>query len=82
MIQVARKAESKITKLLFSFLFIYGLFQNVSILPLVLLYFIIIINSFKVWYNAITQMFFSLAICFGTLVMYASFNNFRKNIYR
>lgn len=37
---------------------------------------------FQVWYNAITQMFFSLAICFGTLVMYASFNNFRKNVYR
>ncbi|XP_073845387.1 sodium-dependent nutrient amino acid transporter 1-like [Musca autumnalis] len=36
----------------------------------------------QVWYNAITQMFFSLAICFGTLVMYASFNNFRKNVYR
>uniref|UniRef100_A0A1I8Q5G3 Transporter n=1 Tax=Stomoxys calcitrans TaxID=35570 RepID=A0A1I8Q5G3_STOCA len=36
----------------------------------------------NVWYNAITQMFFSLAICFGTLTMYASFNNFRKNVYR
>ncbi|XP_055906728.1 sodium-dependent nutrient amino acid transporter 1 isoform X1 [Eupeodes corollae] len=36
----------------------------------------------KVWYAAITQMFFSLAICFGTLVMYASYNNFRKNVYR
>ncbi|XP_055383332.1 sodium-dependent nutrient amino acid transporter 1 [Condylostylus longicornis] len=36
----------------------------------------------KVWYNAITQVFFSLAICFGTLIMYASFNNFRKRVYR
>ncbi|KAL5286509.1 hypothetical protein ACFFRR_007883 [Megaselia abdita] len=36
----------------------------------------------KVWFAAITQMFFSLAICFGTLVMYASFNNFRKQVYR
>uniref|UniRef100_A0A1B0G9S9 Transporter n=1 Tax=Glossina morsitans morsitans TaxID=37546 RepID=A0A1B0G9S9_GLOMM len=36
----------------------------------------------NVWYAAITQMFFSLAICFGTLVMYASYNNFRKNVYR
>ncbi|XP_061389733.1 sodium-dependent nutrient amino acid transporter 1-like [Musca vetustissima] len=36
----------------------------------------------KVWYNAITQMFFSLAICFGTLIMYASFNDFRKNVHR
>ncbi|XP_073819734.1 sodium-dependent nutrient amino acid transporter 1-like [Musca autumnalis] len=36
----------------------------------------------KVWYNAITQMFFSLGICFGVLMMYASFNDFRKNVHR
>ncbi|KAH8405750.1 hypothetical protein KR215_008271, partial [Drosophila sulfurigaster] len=35
-----------------------------------------------VWYAAITQMFFSLAICFGTLVMYASFNDFRKQVHK
>ncbi|EDV36199.1 uncharacterized protein Dana_GF12074 [Drosophila ananassae] len=35
-----------------------------------------------VWYAAITQMFFSLAICFGTLVMYASFNDFHKNVHK
>ncbi|EDX06730.1 GD25852 [Drosophila simulans] len=35
-----------------------------------------------VWYAAITQMFFSLAICFGTLVMYASFNDFNKNVHK
>ncbi|XP_002066106.2 sodium-dependent nutrient amino acid transporter 1 [Drosophila willistoni] len=35
-----------------------------------------------VWHAAITQMFFSLAICFGTLVMYASFNDFHKNVHK
>ncbi|XP_049308962.1 sodium-dependent nutrient amino acid transporter 1 [Bactrocera dorsalis] len=35
-----------------------------------------------VWYAAITQMFFSLAICFGTLIMYASFNNFHKRVHK
>ncbi|EDW09608.2 sodium-dependent nutrient amino acid transporter 1 [Drosophila mojavensis] len=35
-----------------------------------------------VWYAAITQMFFSLAICFGTLVMYASFNDFSKRVHK
>ncbi|XP_067628133.1 sodium-dependent nutrient amino acid transporter 1 [Eurosta solidaginis] len=33
-----------------------------------------------VWYAAITQMFFSLVICFGTLIMYASYNNFNKRV--
>ncbi|XP_032596745.1 sodium-dependent nutrient amino acid transporter 1 [Drosophila grimshawi] len=35
-----------------------------------------------VWYSAITQMFFSLAICFGTLIMYASFNDFNKRVHK
>uniref|UniRef100_W8BIU6 Transporter n=1 Tax=Ceratitis capitata TaxID=7213 RepID=W8BIU6_CERCA len=35
-----------------------------------------------VWYAAITQMFFSLAICLGTLIMYASFNNFHKRVHK
>ncbi|KAM8712006.1 hypothetical protein ACLKA7_012512 [Drosophila subpalustris] len=35
-----------------------------------------------VWYAAITQMFFSLAICFGTLIMYASFNDFHKLVHK
>ncbi|XP_064538050.1 sodium-dependent nutrient amino acid transporter 1 [Drosophila montana] len=35
-----------------------------------------------VWYAAITQMFFSLAICFGTLIMYASFNDFNKRVHK
>ncbi|KAM7344151.1 lithium-inducible SLC6 transporter [Cochliomyia hominivorax] len=34
-----------------------------------------------VWYAAVTQVFFSLAICFGTLITYASYNNFKRNVY-
>ncbi|XP_037821703.1 sodium-dependent nutrient amino acid transporter 1 [Lucilia sericata] len=36
----------------------------------------------KVWYAAVTQVFFSLAICFGNIVMYASYNRFGHNIKR
>ncbi|XP_054740047.1 sodium-dependent nutrient amino acid transporter 1 [Anastrepha obliqua] len=36
----------------------------------------------KVWYAAVTQVFFSLAICFGNIIMYASYNRFRHNIKR
>lgn len=36
----------------------------------------------KVWYAAVSQVFFSLAICFGGIVMYSSFNKFSHNIYR
>ncbi|KAG5861857.1 hypothetical protein JTB14_001142 [Gonioctena quinquepunctata] len=36
----------------------------------------------KVWYAAITQCIFSLNIGFGTITMYASYNNFRHNTYR
>ena len=36
----------------------------------------------KVWYAAVTQMFFSLSVCFGNLIMYSSFNKFRHNVYR
>lgn len=35
-----------------------------------------------VWYNAVQQSFFSLAVCFGTLVMYSGYNNFHNNVYR
>ena len=31
----------------------------------------------KVWYNAVTQSFFSLSVGFGSLTTYASFNKFR-----
>ncbi|CAG2104338.1 unnamed protein product [Medioppia subpectinata] len=35
-----------------------------------------------VWYRAVEQSFFSLAVCFGTLVMYSSYNEFSNNVYR
>ncbi|XP_035794367.1 sodium-dependent nutrient amino acid transporter 1-like [Anopheles albimanus] len=35
-----------------------------------------------VWYEAVTQCFFSLTICFGGLIAYSSFNNFSNNIYQ
>ena len=35
-----------------------------------------------VWYRAVEQSFFSLAVCFGTLVMYSSYNEFHNNVYR
>lgn len=36
----------------------------------------------QVWYAAVTQVFFSLTICYGAIVMYASYNRFRHNINR
>ncbi|XP_077293648.1 sodium-dependent nutrient amino acid transporter 1-like [Arctopsyche grandis] len=36
----------------------------------------------SVWYAAVTQCFFSLSVCFGNVIMYSSYNNFRHNIYR
>ncbi|XP_058054984.1 sodium-dependent nutrient amino acid transporter 1-like [Anopheles bellator] len=36
----------------------------------------------EVWYQAVTQCFFSLTICFGGLIVYSSFNDFSNNIYR
>ncbi|RZC33029.1 sodium-dependent nutrient amino acid transporter 1, partial [Asbolus verrucosus] len=38
--------------------------------------------SAKVWYSAVTQCFFSLNIGFGSVTMYASYNNFYHNVYR
>lgn len=35
-----------------------------------------------VWYNAVTQVFFSLSVCFGNVIMYASYNKFRHNVSR
>ncbi|XP_043514892.1 sodium-dependent nutrient amino acid transporter 1-like isoform X1 [Frieseomelitta varia] len=35
-----------------------------------------------VWYAAVTQCFFSLSVCFGGVIMYSSYNDFRHNIYR
>lgn len=34
------------------------------------------------WYAAITQVFFSLSICYGVITMFASYNEFSHNIYR
>lgn len=36
----------------------------------------------KVWYNAITQCFFSLNIGSSIIINFSSFNSFRQNIYR
>ncbi|XP_055372359.1 sodium-dependent nutrient amino acid transporter 1-like isoform X2 [Condylostylus longicornis] len=36
----------------------------------------------KVWYSAVTQVFFSLSVCFGNIIMYASYNKFGHNVYR
>nr|XP_027199269.1 sodium-dependent nutrient amino acid transporter 1-like [Dermatophagoides pteronyssinus] len=33
-----------------------------------------------VWYRAVEQSFFSLAVCFGSLIMYSSYNNFNNNV--
>ncbi|XP_058829535.1 sodium-dependent nutrient amino acid transporter 1-like [Topomyia yanbarensis] len=38
--------------------------------------------TIEVWYEAVTQCFFSLTICFGGLIVYSSFNNFHNDIYR
>lgn len=36
----------------------------------------------KVWKEAIVQLFFSLAVGMGPIIMYASYNKFEHNIYR
>ncbi|XP_008552116.1 sodium-dependent nutrient amino acid transporter 1 [Microplitis demolitor] len=36
----------------------------------------------QVWYAAVTQSFFSLGVCFGGVVMYASYNKFDHNVTR
>ncbi|KAL0841250.1 hypothetical protein ABMA28_014976 [Loxostege sticticalis] len=35
-----------------------------------------------VWYAAVTQVFFSLSVCSGALIMFSSYNGFRQNVYR
>ncbi|KAI5651871.1 sodium:neurotransmitter symporter family domain-containing protein [Phthorimaea operculella] len=35
-----------------------------------------------VWYNAVTQVFFSLSVCTGAIIMFSSYNGFRQNVYR
>lgn len=36
----------------------------------------------QVWYSAVTQVFYSLAVCFGSIIMYSSYNRFDQNIYK
>ncbi|XP_067006228.2 sodium-dependent nutrient amino acid transporter 1 [Anabrus simplex] len=36
----------------------------------------------NVWYAAVSQAFFSLGVCFGTLIVYSSYNDFHHNIHR
>ncbi|XP_049699566.2 sodium-dependent nutrient amino acid transporter 1 isoform X2 [Helicoverpa armigera] len=40
------------------------------------------ILEMRVWYAAVTQVFFSLSACSGALIMFSSFNNFSQNVYR
>ncbi|XP_012219266.1 sodium-dependent nutrient amino acid transporter 1-like isoform X2 [Linepithema humile] len=35
-----------------------------------------------IWYHAVAQCFFSLTVCFGGIVMFASHNRFHHNVYR
>ncbi|XP_014476331.1 PREDICTED: sodium-dependent nutrient amino acid transporter 1-like [Dinoponera quadriceps] len=35
-----------------------------------------------VWYAAVTQCFFSLSVCFGSIITYSAHNDFKHNIYR
>lgn len=36
----------------------------------------------QVWYAAVTQVFYSLAVCFGSVIMYSSYNRFDQKIYK
>ncbi|XP_047995406.1 sodium-dependent nutrient amino acid transporter 1-like [Leguminivora glycinivorella] len=36
----------------------------------------------NVWYAAVTQVFFSLSVCQGCIIMFSSYNGFRQNVYR
>lgn len=36
----------------------------------------------QVWYAAVDQAFFSLSVGFGVIIMLASYNDFRHNVYR
>ena len=36
----------------------------------------------QVWQAAAGQMFFSLSVSMGGLIMYSSYNDFRNNVYR
>lgn len=36
----------------------------------------------QVWYAAVTQVFYALGVCFGSIIMYSSYNRFNQNVYR
>ncbi|KAF2346450.1 Sodium:neurotransmitter symporter, partial [Trinorchestia longiramus] len=36
----------------------------------------------NVWYQAVTQSFFSLSVAFGSISMFSSYNDFKHNVYR
>lgn len=36
----------------------------------------------EVWYAAVTQVFYALGVCFGSIIMYSSYNRFNQNVYR
>jgi solute carrier family 6 amino acid transporter-like protein 5/7/9/14 len=36
----------------------------------------------KVWYAAVTQVFYSLAICWGSIITFGSYNRHDQNIYK
>ncbi|XP_023941336.2 sodium-dependent nutrient amino acid transporter 1-like [Bicyclus anynana] len=36
----------------------------------------------SVWYAAVTQVFFSLSVCTGPIIMFSSYNGFKQNVYR
>lgn len=36
----------------------------------------------ELWYAAVTQVFYALGICFGSIIMYSSYNRFDQNVYR
>ncbi|GAB1606135.1 sodium- and chloride-dependent glycine transporter 2-like [Argonauta hians] len=38
-------------------------------------------SDLEMWVDAAGQMFFSLSVCFGGIIMFGSFNKFRNNIY-
>ena len=38
--------------------------------------------AIKTWFHALSQLFFSLGICYGQVVNYASYNEFRHNVYK
>lgn len=38
-------------------------------------------SDITMWVDAAGQMFFSLSVCFGGIIMFGSYNNFRNNIY-